>query len=155
MRYTVEKTGTINLGKQGEHRARELILPEITAWEAEYGPGEAEIAFLSPGEKTPVSVVPARTEDGVWLWVITAAETAHPGYGKCELRYTAGVTVVKSVTYRTYVAESLGEGEPIPETGPDDVQQETPAKMPLLTDEESKTSYALVVEGGKLMIQEV
>lgn len=58
MQYTVEKSGTIILGKQGEHLARELILPEIPAWEAEYGPGEAEIIFLPPGEKTPVSITP-------------------------------------------------------------------------------------------------
>ena len=154
MRYTVGKSGTINLGKRGEHRARELVFPESAIWETEYGPGEAEIIFLPPGEKTPISITPDRTEDGVWRWVITAAETACPGYGKCELRYAAGGMVVKSVTYQTYVAESLGKGTPIPETDPDDVQQDGPAGMPLLTDEESGVSYALVVSGGKLMMQE-
>lgn len=154
MRYTAEKSGTINLGKRGEHRARELALPEIAAWEAEYGPGEAEIVFLPPGEKTPVFITPARTKDGIWLWVITAAETACPGYGKCELRYAAGGAVVKSATYQTYVAESLGEGTPLPETGPDDTQRDEPAERSLLVDEESRVSYALMVEDGKLMIQE-
>lgn len=155
MRYTVEKSSTINLGKQGEHRTRELTLPEIAAWEAEYGPGEAEIIFLPPGEKTPVSIIPARAEDGAWLWVVTTTETARPGYGKCELRYAAGGTMVKSATYQTYVAESLGEGTPIPETGSDDIQREDPTGILLLNDEESETSYALMVEGGKLMMREV
>lgn len=154
MRYTVERSGTINLGKRGEHRARELVLPELAVWEAGYGPGEAEIIFLPPGEKTPVSITPARTEDGAWLWVITAAETACPGYGKCELRYAAGGVVVKSATYQTFVAENLGEGTPIPETDPDNIQQHEPAGMPLLVDAESGISYALMVEGGRLMIQE-
>ena len=154
MQYTVEKPGTIYLGKQGEHQTRELALPEFAVWEKEYGPGEAEIIFLPPGEKVPVSITPARTEDGVRLWTITAAETACPGYGKCELRYTAGDAVVKSATYQTYVAESLGEGVPVPGAEPDGTQREEPAEMPLLIDEEAGISYALAVEGGKLMVQE-
>ena len=151
MRYTVKKTGTIHLGKQGEHQARELVFPVLAAWEAEYGPGEAEIIFLPPGEETPVSVTPTRTEDGAWLWTVTAAETARPGYGKCELRYKAGGAVVKSATHQIYVAESLGGGTSIPEPGGS--QQETSTELPLLTDKESGISYALAVEGGKLMIQ--
>lgn len=153
MQYTAEKSGTINLGKQGEHLARELVLPELAAWEAEYGPGEAEIIFLRPGEKEPVSIAPARTEDGAWLWAVTATETACPGYGKCELRYVVGEVVMKSATYQTFVAESLGKGVPAPETGPNDVQQGNPARI-LLTDPESTISYTLAVKGGKLMIQE-
>lgn len=154
MRYTVKKSSTIQLGKQGEHRARELVLPEFAAWEVEYGPGEAEIVFLPPGEKTPVSVTPVRTEDGVWLWTVTAAVTACPGYGKCELRHKAGGTVVKSATYQTYVAESLGNGTPVPETEPGGTQQEKTAEIPLLIDKGSGISYVLAVEKGKLMIQE-
>ena len=155
MRYTAEKSGTIHLGKQGENRAREIILPEITAWEAEYGPGEAEILFLPPGEKTPTTVTPVRMEDGAWLWTVTAMETACPGYGKCELRYVAGDTVIKSVTYQTYVAGSLGEGTPVPRTGPDGMQREEPVKIPRLTDEETGIPYVLTVESGKLTLQEV
>lgn len=154
MQNTVKKSGTIHLGKQGEHRARELALPQLAVWEGEYGPGEAEIIFLPPGEKTPVSITPARTEDGIWLWTVTAAETACPGYGKCELRYTAAGAVVKSVTYQTYVADSLGKGVPAPGTNPDGTQREGTAGMPLLVDEESGISYALMVEGGRLMLQE-
>ena len=158
MQYTVEKSSTIHLGKQGEHRARELVFPELAAWEEEYGPGEAEIVFLQPGEKEPVSIAPARTEDGAWVWTVTASETVCPGYGKCELRYTAGNMVVKSATYQTYVAESVGEGTPVqktgPETNPDSTQQENPAGIPLVIDEESGIPYKLAVEGGKLMIQE-
>lgn len=154
MRYTVGKSSTIQLGKQGEHRARELALPEFAVWEQEFGPGEAEIVYLPPGEKTPVSVTPTRTEDGVWLWTVTAAETACPGYGKCELRHKSGGAVVKSATYQTYVAESLGDNVHIPEAEPNGVQQEKPAEMPLLVDKESGISYALMVEDGKLMIQE-
>ena len=158
MKYTAEKSGTIHLGKQGEHRARELVFPEIADWEAEYGPGEAEIIFLPPGEKTPVSITPVRTEDGVWLWAVTAMETARPGYGKCELRYAAGGAVVKSATYQTYAAGSLGEGvpvpEPVPDRGTDGAQREAAAGMSLLTDAESGTSYALTVEGGRLMLEE-
>lgn len=154
MQYTVKRSGTIQLGKQGEHWAREIALPEFAVWEQEYGPGKAEIIFLPPGEKTPVSVTPNRTEDGAWLWSVTAAETACPGYGKCEMRYTAGDAVVKSAAYQTYVAESLGDGTSVTKTEPDGAQRETPAELPLLTDKESGISYALAVEGGKLIMQE-
>ena len=155
MQCTVEKSSTIYLGKQGEHRARELVFPELAAWEEEYGPGEVEIIFLPPGEKAPIVITPARVDGGAWLWAVTAMETARPGYGKCELRYAAGGAVVKSAIYQTYVAESLGKGTPAPETYPDNARQEEPAEMPLLTDAESGVSCVLVVEGGKLMIQEV
>lgn len=155
MQYTVEGSGTIYLGKQGEHRAREFVLPELTAWESEHGPGEAEIIFLPPEEEAPISITPDRTEDGAWLWIVTALETAYPGYGKCELRYAAGGTVVKSATYQTYVSASLGEGARVPGMNPDDGQQKDPAEMPLLTDEETGISYTLMVEGGKLMLLEV
>ena len=154
MRYTMEKSSTIQLGKQGEHRARELELPEFAAWEAQYGPGEAEIVFLPPGEKTPVSITPTQTEDGVWLWTVTAAETARSGFGKCELRHMSGGVVVKSATYQTYTAKSLGDGASVQEEEQDDAQQEKPAEIQLLTDKESGISYVLAVEGGKLMIQE-
>ena len=123
MRHIVKKSETIRLGKQGEHRARELVFPEIAEWEAEYGPGETEIIFLPHGEKTPFSVTPAQAEDGAWLWSVTSKETACPGFGKCELRYTIGGVVVKSVTYQTHVAESFGEDVTVPETSLDGTQQ--------------------------------
>ena len=154
MRYTVEKSGTILLGKQGEDRARELALPEFAAWEQEYGPGEAEIIFLPPGGKTPVCVTPTRTEDGAWLWTVTAAETACSGYGKCELRHTSGGAVVKSATYQTYVAESFGDHTLAQKTKPDGTQKEKTAEIPPLIDKESGLSYAFMVEGGKPLIQE-
>lgn len=154
MKHTIKRSGTIHLGKQGEHQARELALSEFAVWEKEYGPGEAEIIFLPAGEKTPVSIAPARTEDGVWLWRVTAAETACSGYGKCELRYTAGDAVVMSTTYQTYVAESLGEGVPVPDTNPDGTQREGSIGMPLLIDEKSGIPYALTVENGRLTLRE-
>lgn len=113
MQYTIKNASTIFLGKQGEHLARELVFPVVAEWETEFGPGTADILYLPSGAKEPCSIVLERTEEGAGLWTVTAANVVNAGYGRCELRYLTEEVVAKSVSYATYVAESLGEVEEV------------------------------------------
>ena len=154
MQYKVEKTSTIHLGKQGENLARKLVFAETADWENRFGPGAARIIYLPPGAKAPVSILLEQTEEGAWSWAVTAADTARAGYGRCELQYVAGDIVVKSVSRTTYVAESLDRGDPVPEQGYGEGQQGDEPALSLI-DRESGVSYDLIVESGKLMLEEV
>lgn len=107
MQYTVNRTQTIYLGKQGEHLARTLAFPEVTAWEQALGPGRAELLYLPHGVKKPISIALERTGRGEWLWTVTAVDTANVGHGHCELRYVVGDVLAKSADYTTYVAPGL------------------------------------------------
>lgn len=108
MRTIVNTFGTLYLGKQGEHLARSFAFPEPEAWAAEFGPGTAQLLASPPGGKAYPVVL--SMEDGMAVWRITAADTARPGYGRCELRWSVEGRVVKSKTYVTYVAEGLSGG---------------------------------------------
>lgn len=108
MRTIVDAPGTLYLGKQGEHLARELAFPEPAAWAEEFGQGTAQLLASPPGGRAyPVILA---EEDGLAVWRVTAADTARAGYGRCELRWSVGGMAVKSKTYVTYVSEGLSGG---------------------------------------------
>lgn len=109
MRILVNAPGILALGKQGEHLVRELAFPEPAAWAAELGPGTAQLLASPPGGGRAYPVVLAE-EDGLAVWRITAADTARPGYGRCELRWSVDGMAVKSRTYVTFVSEGLSGG---------------------------------------------
>jgi len=111
MRYIVDKSGTLYLGKQGEHLARELAFPEPAAWESSCGTGAVQLLYRPPGGAPAYPVVLER-EEGVYLWRVTSTDTAREGYGRCELRYSVGDVVIRSRTYVTLVADSVGGAEP-------------------------------------------
>lgn len=108
MRTIVDAPGTLYLGKQGEHLARELAFPEPASWAEEFGPGTAQLLVSPCGGKAYPVILPE--EDGFAVWRITAADTARAGYGRCELRWSVNGMVMKSKTYVTHVAEGLSGG---------------------------------------------
>lgn len=111
MRYIVDRPGTLYLGKQGEHLARELAFTEPAAWESSCGTGAVQLLYRPPGGAPSYPVVLER-EEGTYLWHITSADTAREGYGRCELRYSVGNVVIRSVTYVTLVADGVGAAGP-------------------------------------------
>ena len=108
MRTIVNTLGTLYLGKQGEHLAREFAFPEPEEWAAEFGPGTAQLLASPPGGKAYPVIL--SMEDGLAVWRVTAADTARPGWGRCELRWSVEGRVMKSKTYVTFVAEGLSGG---------------------------------------------
>lgn len=114
MKRTASKnTPMIFLGRQGENLAREIVFEEPAAWAAEYGQGETRLVVQRPEESVPYPVALA-LENGAVVWRVTGADTALAGRGRCELRYMAGETVVKSNTWLTTVLPSISQepGEP-------------------------------------------
>lgn len=102
---------TITLGREGENLARQVVF-DVSEWRSSYGDGTVSLIAQRHRDTEPY---PCNiTVDGDTItWPITAADTAHPDYGRCELRYTVGDVLVKSETWRTYTADSLGT--PLPE----------------------------------------
>lgn len=100
----------IVLGREGENLARSVIF-DVSDWISAYGVGTVSLIAQRSGDAEPY---PCNiTVDGnTAVWSITSADTAHPGYGKCELRYSVGDVLVKSETWLTYTADALGTPAP-------------------------------------------
>lgn len=107
--------GRIALGIQGEHHARKVSFAETAIWKERFGEGTFELLHQRNGDNAPYPVV-MTIEDGVPYWYVTNSDTAVAGVGKCELRYIVNHVVIKSCTFITDVAPSLGDAsEEIPE----------------------------------------
>lgn len=103
----------VALGHQGENFALTVIF-NIGAWADAYGPGTTHLVHMRTGdtEAYPVAV----TQDGTEVsWEVSDADTAVDGYGKYELRYIVGETVVKSSVGETYVRKALQYGAEAPD----------------------------------------
>ena len=112
MRIIVDKPGTLYLGKQGENLARELAFREPACWARESGSQGTVQLLARPAGGGKAYPVILEQEDGLSVWRITAADTAKAGYGSCELRWSVGDQVVKSLTFATFVAKSVsGNGK--------------------------------------------
>jgi len=113
VRTTVTGTKTLYLGKQGENLAREFAFPETVLWREAFGEGAAQL-LCRPPDGACVYPAALELEDGTAVWRVTAADTAQPGYGCCELRWSVGGHVVKSHTYITFTAKGLAPEETAP-----------------------------------------
>lgn len=103
----------VALGHQGENLALTVIF-NIGAWADAYGPGTTHLVHMRTGdaEAYPVAVTQEGTEVS---WEVSDADTAVDGYGKYELRYIVGETVVKSSVGETYVRKALQYGAEAPD----------------------------------------
>lgn len=108
LKYTHEdlvKLPYLELGIEGEglYRCIEIIIPE---WRADHpGAAVSVVARNSIGEAYPVDV---QWSGGVLTWIITKADTAHPGYGSFEITMKdANGATGKIPQVPTYVVPSL------------------------------------------------
>lgn len=109
----------LTLGRQGENLARQVVF-DLSAWEAEYGPGVAELIHQRPGDAAPYPVAAVR-EGSTLVWTLTSADTDfHSDYGSCELRYYVGDVLVKSRTWLTKVIRAMSTPS---ETAPPEPEQ--------------------------------
>lgn len=114
---TARPGAVLPLGREGENLARQIVF-DIARWQTEYGPGTVSLIAQRPGDPAPYPC--AITVDGSTVtWPITSADTAAatktPGvYAYCELQYRVDDVLVKSETWRTFVADALGEPSPEP-----------------------------------------
>ena len=109
----------LTLGRQGENLARQVVF-DLSAWEAEYGPGTVELIHQRPGDTSPYPVAAVR-EGSTLVWTLTSADTDfHSDYGSCELRYYVGDVLVKSRTWLTKVIRAMSTPS---ETAPPEPEQ--------------------------------
>lgn len=97
------------LGKRGEHLVRRILF-DCAGLKNAFGAGRAELLVLPPDGNAPYPAV-LEASDDVYIWNITASDTAAAGAGCCELRWYAGEALAKSVTFPTRVLSALDDEE--------------------------------------------
>ena len=100
----------IILGVQGENDTHEIQI-DYSDWVSEIGAGEPKIAVQRPGEEVAY-YTEIDYEDGVITWKPSATDTAIDGLGFCQVVYVVGEAIAKTVTFRTVVFPSIGNGNP-------------------------------------------
>ncbi len=97
----------INLGRQGENKARRVTFDIAEKWRETYGAGGSfSLIVQREGDASPYPVTLSE-EDGLLVWLVESADTAKRGEGRAELRYTLGDVIAKSQTYRTRVRAAM------------------------------------------------
>ena len=104
--------GTIDLGREGENLARQVVLPleDLTA-----GKGHALLLHQRAGDSSPYPVY-IRQEGNSLIWVVTNADTGAAGLGSAEVRWLGDDgQVIKSRIYHTVTQKALSDPESPPE----------------------------------------
>ena len=104
--------GTIDLGREGENLARQVLLPlENLAT----GKGHALLLHQRAGDSSPYPVN-IRQEGNSLIWVVTNADTGAAGLGSAEVRWLGDDgQVIKSRIYHTVTQKALSDPESPPE----------------------------------------
>lgn len=106
-------TSVIDMGRQGENEAREVWF-DLTWLIENYGEGTATV--LCQRSKDDAPYLATITQDGKnAIWRLTSLDTAYDGYGKCELRWTVGDTLAKTIIYKTVVLKSMTQDAVMPD----------------------------------------
>lgn len=104
----------INLGRQGENKARRVSFDIADKWRETYGAGGAfGLIVQREGDAAPYPVTLSE-EGGVLFWTVSNTDTYAPGEGRAELRYTMGDVIAKSQIYKTRVRAAMGESSETP-----------------------------------------
>ena len=104
----------INLGRQGENKARRVSFDIADKWRETYGAGGAfGLIVQREGDAAPYPVTLSE-ESGVLFWTVSNTDTHVPGEGRAELRYTMGDVIAKSQIYKTRVRAAMGESAETP-----------------------------------------
>lgn len=102
-------SGTLLLGRAGEHLAREIVF-DCSDFLRRYGEGSAQLLHQRRGDSVPY-LATIHSQGQELHWPVTDDDTARPGYGRAELRWYVGETLVKSRMFRTVVRPALGQPE--------------------------------------------
>lgn len=116
MREIIADSRMMHIGKNGEGDALRVTFPVVAEWEALYGAGGVwTLNVQRHGDALAYAAQDFKIEDGAALWVVTDADAAVVGEGRCELTYKIGDTVAKSRTYAFRVDRSLTGGGAVPD----------------------------------------
>ena len=116
MREIIADSRMMHIGKNGEGDALRVTFPVVAEWEALYGAGGVwTLNVQRHGDALAYAAQDFKIEDGAALWVVTDADAAVVGEGRCELTYKIGDTAAKSRTYAFRVDRSLTGGGDVPD----------------------------------------
>nr|DAU38170.1 MAG TPA: hypothetical protein [Caudoviricetes sp.] len=116
MREIIADSRMMHIGKNGEGDALRVTFPVVGEWEALYGAGGVwTLNVQRHGDALAYAAQDFKIEDGAALWVVTDADAAVVGEGRCELTYKIGDTAAKSRTYAFRVDRSLTGGGDVPD----------------------------------------
>lgn len=116
MREIIADSRMMHIGKNGEGDALRVTFPVVGEWEALYGAGGVwTLNVQRNGDALAYAAQDFTIKDGAALWVVTDADAAVVGEGRCELTYKIGDTVAKSRTYSFRVDRSLTGGGDVPD----------------------------------------
>lgn len=116
MREIIADSRMMHIGKNGEGDALRVTFPVVSEWEALYGAGGVwTLNVQRNGDALAYAAQDFKIEDGATIWVVTDADAAVVGEGRCELTYKIGDTVAKSRTYAFRVDRSLTGGGDVPD----------------------------------------
>lgn len=116
MREIIADSRMMHIGKNGEGDALRVVFQVVAEWEALYGAGGVwTLNVQRHGDALAYAAQDFTIEDGAAVWVVTDADAAVVGEGRCELTYKIGDTVAKSRTYAFRVDRSLTGGGDVPD----------------------------------------
>lgn len=108
-----ENPTIIQLGRQGEHDARQIWF-DLTWLIENFGSGTALLVNQRSQDSAPYNVTTAQ-EGTCLIWTIDETDTAYEGFGKCEIRWTVGGLLAKTVIYKTNIQKSITGDAVIPD----------------------------------------
>ena len=101
------KQTAIPLGRRGENEATEIAF-DVSFLRETYGEGTANAMVKRPGEDLAYPIV--TTVDGeLIVWIVSSADTAIKGNGKCELYWTNDDGLAKTIVWTTIIEEDIGD----------------------------------------------
>lgn len=134
-RYAVDTLSMVELGRQGEGKARRIEIG-VSSWLATLPGAHLEIVAVRPGETESYLPEGVTLEGSVLCWMPTRDDTAKDGYGRGEVRATLGDICYKSPVFRTRIEAALEDAAAAP------MMQATEAELVALnvtTDEAAPT----------------
>ena len=132
-RYAVEALSMVELGRQGEGKARRIEI-DANSWLATLPGAHLEIVAVRPGETESYLPEGVTLEGSVLCWMPTRDDTAKDGYGRGEVRATLGDSCYKSPVFRTRIEAAL---EDTPAVAMTQAAETKPVAMNATTDEEA------------------
>lgn len=121
-RYAVEALSMVELGRQGEGKARRIEI-DVSSWLATLPGAHFEIVAVRPGETESYLPEGVTLEGSVLCWMPTRDDTAKDGYGRGEVRATLGDSCCKSPVFRTRIEAAIESSGSTPTEPPAWVQQ--------------------------------
>lgn len=132
-RYAVGALSMVELGRQGEGKARRIEI-DVSSWLATLPGAHFEIVAVRPGETESYLPEGVTLEGSVLCWMPTRDDTAKDGYGRGEVRATLGDSCYKSPVFRTRIEAAL---EDTPAVAMTQAAETKPVAMNVTTDEEA------------------